>query len=252
MSVGLANRMSIPQFISQADFSGSAKFLSPFQIEKLTYFFHAFFDNDKNGVIEFEDFEGLNERLRVISGWSKDSKEFKLMEDNFAVLFECLLDQVKLEAENDDLEHRTWEEALKPSKFNISSINLTQWLNMWGRLCKGAAGIDQMPVWVRIIPTTIFMVIDARDGQGIITPAEVKSFYAGFTGMKDKELDDTAAEGYRAMTANGEHKLNIENFKLLFSNFILGKTIYGPGKYIFGVFDNSDMTQKYQVLYEEE
>lgn len=251
MSVGLANRMSIPQFISQADFSGSAKFLSPFQIEKLTYFFHAFFDNDKNGVIEIDDFEGLNERLRQIAGWSHESKEFKLMVDNFSVLFECLLDQVKLEADNDELEHRSWDEALKPSKFNINSINLTQWLNMWGRLCKGAAGIAQMPVWVRIIPTTIFMVIDAKDGQGIISANEIKNFYAGFTGMKGKELDETAAEGFRAMTGNGEHKLTIENFKLLFSNFILGKTIYGPGKYIFGVFDNSDMTQKYQVIYED-
>jgi len=251
MSVGLANRMSIPQFISQADFSGSAKFLSPFQIEKLTYFFHAFFDNDKNGVIEIDDFEGLNERLRLIAGWSHESKEYKLMVDNFAVLFECLLDQVKSEADNDELEHRSWDEALKPCKFNISSINLTQWLNMWGRLCKGAAGIAQMPVWVRIIPTTIFMVIDAKDGQGIISANEIKNFYAGFTGMKGQELDETAAEGFRAMTANGEHKLTIENFKLLFSNFILGKTIYGPGKYIFGVFDNSDMTQKYQVIYED-
>jgi len=251
MSVGLANRMSIPQFISQADFTGAARFLSPFQIEKLTYFFHAFFDNDKNGVIEIDDFEGLNERLRLIAGWSHESKEYKLMVDNFAVLFECLLDQVKSEADNDELEHRSWDEALKPCKFNISSINLTQWLNMWGRLCKGAAGIDQMPVWVRIIPTTIFMVIDAKDGQGIISANEIKNFYAGFTGMKGQELDETAAEGFRAMTANGEHKLTIENFKLLFSNFILGKTIYGPGKYIFGVFDNSDMTQKYQVIYED-
>lgn len=252
MSVGLANRMSIPQFISQADFSGSAKFLSPFQIEKLTYFFHAFFDNDKNGVIEIEDFEGLNERLRNIAGWSMDSSEYKLMLDNFSVLFECLLDQVKNEADNTDLEHRSWEEALKPSKFNITSINLTQWLNMWGRLCKGTAGIDQMPVWVRLIPTTIFMVIDSKDGHGIISQEEVKRFYAGFTGMRDKELDETAKEGYRAMTANGEHILTLENFKLLFSNFVLGKTIYGPGKYIFGIFDNSDMNQKYQVLYEED
>jgi Ca2+-binding EF-hand superfamily protein len=252
MSVGLANRMSIPQFISQADFSGSAKFLSPFQIEKLTYFFHAFFDNDKNGVIEIDDFEGLNERLRNIAGWSMDSSEYKLMLDNFSVLFECLLDQVKNEADNTDLEHRTWEEALKPTKFNISSINLTQWLNMWGRLCKGASGIDQMPVWVRLIPTTIFMVIDSKDGHGIISQEEVKRFYAGFTGMRDTELDETAKEGFRAMTANGEHKLTLDNFKLLFSNFILGKTIYGPGKYIFGIFDNSDMNQKYQVLYEEE
>ena len=34
-----------------------------------------------------------------------------------------------------------------------------------------------------------------------------------------------------------------------FANFLLGKDIYGPGKYIFGVFDNSDIDKKFKVKY---
>ena len=37
---------------------------------------------------------------------------------------------------------------------------------------------------------------------------------------------------------NGDYKLDYKSYQLLFSNFLLGKTIYGPGKYLFGVFDN--------------
>ena len=53
---------------SAEEWSTAAKHLSPFQIEKFTYFFTHYFDNDKNGVIDAEDFAGLNERLRNVAG----------------------------------------------------------------------------------------------------------------------------------------------------------------------------------------
>merc|ERR1712037_598544 len=43
--------------------------LSPFQVEKLTYFFNQFFDFNMDGKIDAADFEGLNERLRKVAGW---------------------------------------------------------------------------------------------------------------------------------------------------------------------------------------
>merc|ERR1712098_491984 len=43
--------------------------LSDFQVEKLTYFFTQFFDHDKNGMIDANDVERLNERLRLVAGW---------------------------------------------------------------------------------------------------------------------------------------------------------------------------------------
>ncbi len=43
--------------------------------------------------------------------------------------------------------------------------------------------------------------------------------------------------------------MTLENFNFCFANFLLGRSIYGPGKYIFGVFDNRDMDERYKVLY---
>merc|ERR1712010_368635 len=42
--------------------------LSPFQVEKLTYFFNQFFDFNEDGKIDAADFAGLNERLRKVAG----------------------------------------------------------------------------------------------------------------------------------------------------------------------------------------
>jgi hypothetical protein len=248
MSVSLS--VPVMDFQTGADYSGAAKYLSKFQIEKLAYFFHSFFDHNSDGVIDAADFDGLNERLRKAAGWHMMQDEYKLMIDTNRVFFECLLDQVEKEQVDEDLEHRTWEEALQPVKFEVTSINFSQWLNMWGRLCKNAAGIDQMPIWVQILPNLIFKVISSQDNNTEeISMKALKNFYKEFTGLTGSELDATVNEGFRTMTANGDYILDLTNFKLLFSNFLLGKTIYGPGKYIFGCFDNSDMYKKYEVLY---
>merc|ERR1712136_562718 len=58
-------------------------------------------------------------------------------------------------------------------------------------------------------------------------------------------LDKMGKEGYRAMTANGDYKLTRENYDFVFANFLLGKDIYGPGKYIFGVFDNREIDETF-------
>jgi len=247
MSVSL--RLSYQQAFDLEDYKGTARYLSQFQIEKLTYFFYQFFDNDHNGVIEAKDFAGLNERLRRTAGWSQDSEEYRGILDMNRVFFECLLDQVKKERECSDLEHKSWDEAMKPSGFVVTSINLLQWLNMWGRLCNRAAGIAEMPIWVQLLPDAIFKVMGGNEKPGEVTYNELRNFYHQFTGLNGEELDATSKEGYRAMTAGGDYALTTENFKLLFANFLLGKTIYGPGKFIFGCFDNSDMHQKYQVIY---
>merc|ERR1711971_1088135 len=56
--------------------------LSPFQVEKLTYFFNQFFDFNMDGKIDAADFEGLNERLRKVAGWGEDDQEYINMVDN--------------------------------------------------------------------------------------------------------------------------------------------------------------------------
>merc|ERR1712129_20123 len=127
------------------------------------------------------------------------------------------------------LENRTWEEALAPSKVVVDSVSLNSWLHMWARMCKGSAGMDDFPIWVQLIPRVIFNVICSREGGHIISKTALETFYENFTGLTGAELEKVATEGFRAMSANGDYVLDYTSYKLLFSNFLLGRTIYGPG-----------------------
>merc|ERR1712168_157442 len=180
--------------------------LSPFQVEKLTYFFKQFFDFNEDGKIDAADFAGLNER--------------------------------------------SWAEALAPSKVVVDSVSLSSWLRMWARMCKGSAGIDDFPIWVQLIPRVIFNVICSKMRVDYITRESLRNFYENFSGLAGDNLEKVATEGYRSMSANGDYELDYKSYKLLFSNFLLGRTIYGPGKYIFGCFDNRDMNEPYKIVYD--
>jgi len=255
MSASIGPKLSFSSFKkdSTIDYSSLQKKLSAFQIDKLTFFFRAFFDADGNGVVDANDFKILNERLRKIAGWEPEDQQYHAMVDNNSVFLECLLDQVKTEQDlhKEGLEDRTWEEALRPSKIVIESVTLNQWLNMWAKLCDTSAGISDFPIWVQLIPQVMFAVQCGKNKKGYITKECLMHFYENFAGVKSDSLGSLVDAGYDTMTANGDYDLNLDNYCLLFANFLLGKTIYGPGKFIFGCFDNSDLSQKYQIIFEE-
>jgi len=97
--------------------------LSPFQVEKLTYFFKQFFDFNEDGKIDAADFAGLNERLRMVAGWGEEDSEYINMVDNNRVFFECLLEQVLAERNKEGLEERSWAEALAPRSIDSSGVS---------------------------------------------------------------------------------------------------------------------------------
>jgi len=236
----------------------SAKHLSSFQKQKFTFLFNTFFDIKKNGLIEGNDIEAFTEKLRKFSGWSKDSKEYLELNDVNSTFYECLRDQVRAEFQATDTSDAEamipWEEAFKKySDQKLSkTMNLGQWLNMWGRLTYGSAGIADFPIWVQILPEIFFKVMD-RDNKGILSLDELKNFYRDMIGITDKAtLEKVSKEGYRAMTANGDYKLTRENYDFVFANFLLGKDIYGPGKYIFGAFDNREIDEIFPVKYNDD
>lgn len=229
------------------------KLLSPFQVEKFRYMFKAFFDLDKNNLIEAEDVTRLVEKIRLYCAWSKDDETFRVVEDVLKTFLDCLREQVETEKLSDAESEviPSWKEALKPTKVDTSSVTMDQWLNMWGRLCYGSAGLKDFPCWAQLLPSVFFKVID-NDKDGVLSIEEYRRFYKEFIGIPDERLEKTVQAGYNAMTADGEYKLTADNFDFCFANFLLGRQIYGPGKYIFGVFDNRDIDEKFEVLYNVE
>ena len=88
----------------------------------------------------------------------------------------------------------------------------------------------------------------AREGADCISESGLRNFYQKFAGLGGAELDRTTKQGFKTATAvsrqydmmsfylchyiqNGDYKLDYKSYRLLFSNYLLGKTIYGPGKF---------------------
>ena len=103
--------------------------------------------------LQWDDIDGVNEKLRNIAGWSQDDPQYLRLEDNSRVFLECLLDQVRagvssshklccqVEKERgcvEGLEERSWEGALAPRKLqSATTVDRLTWLRMWARLCHG-------------------------------------------------------------------------------------------------------------------
>ena len=82
----------------------------------------------------------------------------------------------------------------------MSSISLKSWLNMWARLCRGSAGMDDFPIWVQCLPKVLFNVIVAREESDVISKEALKTFYEKFGGLTGAELERTAEIGFNTAT----------------------------------------------------
>ena len=132
--------------------------------------FETFFDSDNHdGFIQKGDVVALAEKFRLYRNLKEEDKRHARMLDVLYAFYDCLMEQVKNEQVRSDFAQGfdTWAEALKPHSINSDNISLNQWLNMWGKLCRGAAGISGFPIWVQLLGHLFFDTID-RDGK-IIT-----------------------------------------------------------------------------------
>jgi len=234
----------------------TSKYLSPFQVVKFTYMFDAFFDIEKNGLLEEDDLDAFVNKIVKYLSIESNSKRYYRLQDVKNSFWDCIKDQLIREYKADegapDEALISWEEAFKrATNVDTSCMTLKQWLNMWGRLCYGSAGISDFPIWVQLLPSVFFDVMD-KDGDNQVSMEDIKQFYGEFVGVDSNEVKKVTDAGFRQMTANGDYKLNREHYFFCFANFLLGRDIYGPGKYIFGVFDNRELDHTYMVKYNAE
>merc|ERR1712038_1153638 len=126
----------------------------------------------------------------------------------FRAFLECMLEQVSMErapVKN----NMTWEEAFAPNKVQVTSITLKNWLNMWARLVRGSAGMDDFPIWVQLLPRVLFNVIVAREGADCISKEGLKFFYEKFAGLSGAELEKTTEQGFKTATAVSQTYVNM-------------------------------------------
>lgn len=200
--------------------------LTPFQKEKLEYYFN-FFDSNSNGHLELSDLKGFMEKVLDFTGWSKDSTEARECEEVHECFFSTLL-----------------EKADKPG---TEQISLSKWLRMWEKLVPGCTAMINFPIWLRLLPKSLFRIID-KNHDGKIDVKELSDFYVQFVGIPKENVGSLASYAMEQMTDHGKYPLTLDSYNQIFANFLIGKTPYGPGRFIFGCFEHMVQRTEYQLI----
>ncbi|XP_067653506.1 sarcoplasmic calcium-binding proteins I, III, and IV-like isoform X2 [Haliotis asinina] len=199
----------------------SKMFLSQFQIEKLEYYFN-FFDADGNGKLELRDLEFIKKRILDFTGWTENSQQALKSAEVHEAFFEVLFKRV----EGDSAEPK-------------QEVTLTEWMNMWEKLLPCTMGMQNFPVWMRLLPETLFRMID-RNGDNEIDEDELAHFYEKMCDVEPDEAKTQAKKAIDQMTDNGNYPLDATSYEQIFANFLIGRTPFGPGRFIFACFSHKD------------
>ncbi|XP_062571019.1 sarcoplasmic calcium-binding proteins I, III, and IV-like [Saccostrea cucullata] len=197
--------------------------LSPFQKEKLEYFFN-FFDANGDKYIEFADLDGFMKKIVDYTGWKTNSPAYHEIYGVHEAFFEILMEKTA---------HK--------------KVTLDDWYKLWAKLIHGSMGMQNFPVWLRLLPRSLFRIKD-RDQDGLIKEEELTDFYSNFVQLEDSEAKKVAKKAYELMTDFGRYPLNLASYEQIFANFLLGKTPHGPGRFIFGCFEHSTNRTKFQLI----
>ncbi|KAL4226075.1 hypothetical protein ACF0H5_014063 [Mactra antiquata] len=203
--------------------------LSPFQKEKLEYYFN-FFDSDGNGELEIDDLDGFMKKVYEFTEWEEWSQNAR---DCYEI-HECFF-------------HTLTTKSSKEGKVR-QHINLATWLSMWEKLLPGAMSMINFPVWLRLLPKSLFRIIDKKH-DNVIDEKELADFYMKFVGIPKENVDSLATYAMEQMTDHGRWPLTMESYNQMFANFLIGKTPYGPGRFIFGCFEHMAERTEYQLIH---
>jgi Ca2+-binding EF-hand superfamily protein len=212
-------------------------YLTQFQVEKLSKYFSCWFDLDNDGLVTESDFGLLNQKIIKFAEWDDQDRYVYILKELHQNFWSCLLEAT------DKNYH------LKAKK--TVSVTLDDWLNMWGRLTRGAMAMSNFPYWVQLLPKIMFAIID-KDGDGEISKAELKDFYQNFMKVDAKLLENLTDRAYKNMTSNSDFPLTCDLYEMVFANFLLGRTFAGPGQFIFGIFETSSQEQEVHIIAAQE
>ncbi|XP_045165866.1 sarcoplasmic calcium-binding proteins I, III, and IV-like [Mercenaria mercenaria] len=201
--------------------------LSPFQKEKLEYYFN-FFDYDGNGQLELSDLDGFMKKVLEFTGWPESSAKARECYEVHECFFSTLLE--------------------KMDKTRNEKISIDKWLRMWEKMIPGCMSMINFPVWLRLLPRSLFRIID-KNHDGKIDEKELANFYVKFVGIPEENVKLLASFAMEQMTDKGRYPLTLDSYNQIFANFLIGKTPYGPGRFIFGCFEHMAQRTEFQLIH---
>ncbi|XP_054261800.1 uncharacterized protein LOC128985871 [Macrosteles quadrilineatus] len=195
--------------------------LSSTQKEKMSHFFSHLLDSDQDDLISEQDFDNFSEKLRRYADWSTNSPQFLIMVQVQQGFLDTFL-PTDPEIEGDDVSE-SWKRY----------VSLEEWLSTWGMLVSKATNLNDFPLWLHYLPKILFQAIN-KSGSGIISRDELGSFYSSILGYTTQRVGEILDEAFNSLTSNGDHPISYSVYRLVFTNFLLGRYPNGPGQYLFG------------------
>lgn len=200
--------------------------LSPFQKEKLEFYFK-FFDTRGNNFLEYEHLDEFIQKILTFTKWDPTSTEAQEMAEVHETFYDVLKE--------------------KAGQAYEDKVTMGEWLSLWEHMLPGCMGMHNCPVWLRLLPRSLFRVIDRKE-DGVIDEEELCDFYSDLIHIEPEEAKVIAKRGYEEMTDFGRYPLNLVGYEQIFANFLFGRTPFGPGRYIFGCFEHDLEETKFKLI----
>ncbi|KAL8595516.1 hypothetical protein ACOMHN_000725 [Nucella lapillus] len=193
--------------------------LSEFQKKKLLHEFYTYFDLNKDGTLEWKDFDMAREKICQLSGWKLGTDRFLKTQELFTDIWRRLQDQGD---ENLD-----------------GKITAEEWVSMWQRFHrervaeekkakKGEGETVRMPDWLERYVEYKFNLYD-RTGDGVIDADEFEYVLSDF-GVSSKD----ARACFLMFSNNNEYKVDLEYFKALSAEYYRSDDPSALGNFITG------------------
>lgn len=199
--------------------------LSDFQKKKLLYEFHTFFDLNKDGTLEWKDFDLARQRICEMSGWKPGSDKFVHTHELFVEIWRKLQDDCD---ENFD-----------------GKITMEEWLKMWDAFNKDYVkeltkakdppeSEIKLPGWLEKYIEYKFYLLD-RTGNGFVDAEEYEYVMSDF-GIPSKD----AKNAFLMFSKNNERKVDLAYFKELCTEYYRSDDPGDLGNFINGKLDFKD------------
>ncbi|XP_052250385.1 calexcitin-2-like isoform X2 [Dreissena polymorpha] len=199
--------------------------LSEFQKKKLLYEFSTFFDLNKDGTLEWHDFEMARQKICDMSGWQVGSPRYLHTHELFKEIWRKLQDDGD---ENFD-----------------GKISKEEWIKMWQTFHKqhleqlkkrkdDVTTEPSLPVWLEKYIEYKFNLLD-RTGNGFVDVEEYEYVMAEF-GIPPKQ----ARNAFTMFSVNNDRKVDMEYFRHLCTEYYRSDDPSSLGNFINGKLDFTD------------
>lgn len=202
--------------------------LSDFQKRKILHEFNTFYDKNKDGSIEWKDFEIARQHICKLSGWKEGTPKYKRCQELFREIWSNL--QVEGDSDTD------------------GSISQEEWINMWTNIYrakllyerekvkqKSEEGDEKkdedgyIPAWFNKYIEYKFNLYD-RAGDGVIDAEEFEYTLSDGFNMPAKDCRNA----FMMFSEAGQKKVDLPYFRELALQYYLSNDPVALGNFING------------------